>query len=91
MGYASTLSIHRKVYNNNLYSQGVYLLSDTTAVLVTDIRQGELRKYPLTADSIPVWICRDLNLPSGVTAADEAGLIYVCGHRMICLISQNGK
>ena len=91
MGYSSTLPAHRKVYSNNLYSQGVHLLSNDTAVLVTDMRQGELRKYLLIADSSPVWICRDLNLPSGVTAADEAGLIYVCGHRMIYPISQNGK
>ena len=93
MGYSSTLPTHRNVYSNNLYLQGVYLLSDTdtTAVLVTDMRQGELRKYPLIADSSPVSICTDLNLPSGVTAADDTDLICVCGHRMIYLISQNGK
>ena len=70
---------------------GVHLLPDASAVLVTDLDGGELRKYPLTAAAKPVWRCGGLEEPTGVTT-DESGLIYVCSLRRekIYLISDNG-
>ena len=53
---------------------GVHLLPDDSAVLVTDVEGGELRKYLLTAAAKPVWRCRGLGKPTGVTT-DESGLI----------------
>ena len=69
---------------------GVHLLPDDSAVLVTDLDGGELKKYPLTAAAKPVWRC-GLEKPTGVTT-DESGLIYVCSWSggKIYLILDNG-
>ena len=72
--------------------RGVHLLPDDSAVLVTDLHGGELRKYPLTAAAKPVWRHGGIIGPSGVTT-DESGLIYVCSlsREKMYLIPQNGE
>ena len=73
------------------WPRGVHLLPYEPAALVTDRTGGELRKYPLTAAAKPVWRCRGLGEPTGVTT-DESGLIYVCSHKLkaIHLITEMG-
>lgn len=71
---------------------GVHFLPDG-CVLVTDFLAGSLKKYRVKeGDSEPLWICRDLEAPTGVTT-DYSGLIYVTSFtgQKVYVLSHLGK
>ena len=70
---------------------GVILLGDYS-VLVTDTDTGMLYKYKLEAGAKPMWVCQNLQSPTGICVdADEN--IYVASNagRRIYLVSPEGE
>ena len=62
------------------------------SVLVTDARTGMLYKYRLESDAKPVWVCRDLQSPTGI-CVDANGNILVASNeaKRIYVVSPEGE
>lgn len=71
---------------------GVHYLQDG-CVLVSDFMAGSVRKYKvLPGHSEPIWVCRDLESPVGITT-DFSGIIYVASFTgsKIYVLSHEGQ
>lgn len=61
-------------------------------LFVSDCDDGCLYKYELTADSQPMWVCKDLHSPSGICDGKD-GYLYVASNsrNQVYLVSQEGE
>ena len=70
---------------------GVFLLGEEF-VLVTETTNGRLYKSRLEADAKPVWVCENLQSPTGI-CVDAEGNIFVASNAGACIyvVSPEGK
>ena len=70
---------------------GVFLLGEEF-VLVTEKTNGRLYKYRLEADAKPVWVCKNLESPTGI-CLDAEGNIFVASNSgaRVYMVSPEGK
>ena len=70
---------------------GVFLIGEEF-VLVTETTNGRLHKYRLEADAKPVWVCENLQSPTGI-CVDAEGNIFVAsgGGACIYVVSPEGN